>query len=514
MSLSDLMPPVEGRRTVNHHFALNHNIIDTLHKNYWIALKQTEKIAPKFKGHDAEDTARNIWKFLKEQIRYVKDDSESQDIRLPNRFVADGYGDCKSYSLFAASILGNLGLPVIFRYASYRDNPTPTHVYVYTFDNEGNQIIIDGVYSRFNSQKPFKFKKDYKMRVSTLSGLGDDSGRIRQDYASKLLARYLRFTARNPKAIYRAALLRNKLIQLGKLQGSLTPIPTKALERISKGNDPLFRSLALNAHAQSEGYSPASIYRGNVRIQDLDSMDGIFGIDDVGFIKVKKIFKKIGRGIKKVGKAAGKVGKAAFGAVKKLALAPARNAFLLMVKLNFRGLASKLAAANRSKVEHTWKRLGGSPSALYAAIGKGRLTKAAVKGLSSLNGIGTVDGVGALPLATALALAGPILAAFAAILKAVKAKPEETGASESETSYDKIMEDVAAAGGPTSFPPGALVTDSDTGAGEGAGVPDEEDIKQEAREASNSSFSLGGDLGKMLMWGGGAFLAGKALKLF
>ena len=119
-------------------------------------------------------TAKNVWDFMKRKITYKRDPNHKQMIRLPNRFVNDADGDCKSFALFAASILGNLGMPVTFRYAGYRDGSNiPTHVYMTTEDENGKEIIVDGVYRAFNKEKPYKFKKDYKMsRIEYISGIG------------------------------------------------------------------------------------------------------------------------------------------------------------------------------------------------------------------------------------------------------------------------------------------------------------------------------------------------------
>lgn len=167
------MPIASGRIHLENSDALNSDIIEAIHKNFKPAVSQTKNIAHDFKGRTAQETAYKIWKFLREDITYKKDPEGKQLIRLPSRFLADGTGDCKSYSLFTASILANLRLPVCFRYVSYGITPIPTHVYVVTTDSSGNEIIIDGVYKYFDKQKKYTFKKDYCMKVYTLSGHDD-----------------------------------------------------------------------------------------------------------------------------------------------------------------------------------------------------------------------------------------------------------------------------------------------------------------------------------------------------
>lgn len=65
-------------------------------------------------------------------------------------------------------------------------------------------------------------------------------------------------------------------------------------------------------------------------------------------------------------------GRGFFQQTKKIALAPARGAFLLIVKANFRGLASRLAKAPAEKLAGFWGKLGGDKNKLNAAINDGK----------------------------------------------------------------------------------------------------------------------------------------------
>ena len=70
---------------------------------------------------------------------------------------------------------------------------------------------------------------------------------------------------------------------------------------------------------------------------------------------------------------------------KKIALAPGRGAFLLILKANFRGLATRLAKAPAEKLAGFWGKLGGDKNKLMAAINDGKSKK-------PLLGMGEVDG--------------------------------------------------------------------------------------------------------------------------
>jgi hypothetical protein len=136
-----------------------------------VATAQTKKIAKNFKGRNEKETAAKVFNYLKNQVNYKADRNE-QNVQLPSAIMRDRQADCKSYSLFTMGVLNNLGIPAKLRYASYANDPTPTHVYVVT--NKGT--IIDAVYGKFNAEKPYTHKKDKAisgMNINYISGIGN-----------------------------------------------------------------------------------------------------------------------------------------------------------------------------------------------------------------------------------------------------------------------------------------------------------------------------------------------------
>lgn len=137
------------------------------------ASTDTLKFAKTLRGNTVLETCQNIWAYVKQNIRYKVDPPGVQWVKSPARLMADGVGDCKSFSIFTASILKNLGIPFVYRFVSYsKGNPTPTHVYVVAFD-AGTPILIDAVWDGdFNTEKDYQHKKDYDMsKISYLAGL-------------------------------------------------------------------------------------------------------------------------------------------------------------------------------------------------------------------------------------------------------------------------------------------------------------------------------------------------------
>jgi hypothetical protein len=118
--------------------------------------------------------------------------------------------------------------------------------------------------------------------------------------------------------------------------------------------------------------------------------------------------------------------------VKKVLLAIPRNAFLGLIRLNFRGLATRLNNQNKkdpAKVKAMWLRLGGNPERLLEPLRKGALKKRLL-GVDAFNAMDfeyTINGVSEPATAAALlASAAPIIAVVSKFLKNQQ-EPEASG---------------------------------------------------------------------------------------
>lgn len=162
-------PNYEGIDSVYKTKADNKDIRDLLEKLVPKAKGQMLEFSKRFKGNTEEQTCKNIFNYLMNNFTYIAD-GEEQVIKLPSALLKKKIGDCKSYALFTASVLENLGIPYTITYASYNSNPIPQHVYIVT----KNGCIIDAVYGKFNQEKTpiYKYKKD--MNVRYMAGIGCD----------------------------------------------------------------------------------------------------------------------------------------------------------------------------------------------------------------------------------------------------------------------------------------------------------------------------------------------------
>jgi len=92
---------------------------------------QVKDFAASLKGRTVEETCSNVWGFIKHNISYKIDPAGVQWIKTPARLWSDKVGDCKSFSVMAASLLAHNGITPTLRFTSYnRFNKIPTHVYV------------------------------------------------------------------------------------------------------------------------------------------------------------------------------------------------------------------------------------------------------------------------------------------------------------------------------------------------------------------------------------------------
>ena len=141
-----------------------------------------DKIYKYFEGMSVEATCRNIWDFLKQNVKYGIESENYQYLKSPASVLNTPSSDCKSYCLFSSGIASayqrNTGkdIDVIFRYASYDpfDN-TPEHTFCVVKDGN-KEYWIDPVLNKFNQRKePYtyinkKLKKD-NMALIALAGI-------------------------------------------------------------------------------------------------------------------------------------------------------------------------------------------------------------------------------------------------------------------------------------------------------------------------------------------------------
>lgn len=105
-------------------------------------------------------TLRNVWEFVKSNLKYKADSRGREVVKSPAALFEIGRGDCKSFSIAVAALLRALGFDGIrYRFAAYDKGQEVTHVYV-VVKSGGKDVILDAVHTRFDEQVKYAFKRD------------------------------------------------------------------------------------------------------------------------------------------------------------------------------------------------------------------------------------------------------------------------------------------------------------------------------------------------------------------
>ncbi len=362
--------------------------------------------------------------------------------------------DCDCMSIFCGSMMYALGIPFGLRIAGYSGGDYQ-HVYCVAYNYDGSPIICDPVMDSFNKEKPPSIQKTISVLSTTskmalqgtdiyvLDGVDEnapsDTGVNVYSEASDgslLLVGTLGDKAKRKQK--RAAKQTAKAAKKqSKAEKKATKKPKKAAKILKRAADrakTLTEKAAKNtaeaevAQAKKSGDKEA-VKTAKEHLKDVKK-------------QIKQARKEDGRGfIRKAGKAMAKV------TVKASLLIP-RSAFLLLLRLNFRGISRRLAnnQAAYDKFEKIWKKLGGSASKLKKNIEAGKGKKAlfgskgkkgdavgqlyelgqVLAGCGCLGNLGSLGDGGATGFAAAVASAAPIIAKVVSVMREVGDSIPET----------------------------------------------------------------------------------------
>jgi hypothetical protein len=339
------------------------DIINVVVQDYKDNRHQVKQLAQTLKGKTVLETASNVHAFVRNNIRYQLDPAGKQFSKTPSRTIADGFGDCKSYSILAASLLHNLGIKHGLKFVNYSNaHNNPTHVYVVAFDGN-TPITVDACLPHANSEKPYNPKSErliMSTEIHSLSGVGNaaqvnpNRRNNRQRSGKGGGRRFWRFNTKGPTsaADMDLGLLREKLFldyQEARKKANLKDpkqvqelnAKVWALRGVTDAHDALRRG----DYAEVEGigsalehgvYVPGESHADVPYLiqQEYNRVSGIGSVDEeaIGRLKLKKakVFKKVGKAVaKKVGKTvrkAAKVAKKGIRAAVKVVSFPARLA--------------------------------------------------------------------------------------------------------------------------------------------------------------------------------------------
>ena len=163
------------------------DIMDGIEQWHGKYKKEYDKISGLFVGETSRKTAANLFNFLKGNVEYRIETEAKQTLKSPAAIIAQGYGDCKHYSLFIAGVIDSINrnylkrIPWTYRFASYKlFDETPQHVFVVINPGTNKEIWVDPVLSRLDQKKPYTNAIDSNnMALVGISGVHGQVGGIK-----------------------------------------------------------------------------------------------------------------------------------------------------------------------------------------------------------------------------------------------------------------------------------------------------------------------------------------------
>jgi hypothetical protein len=146
-----------------------------------------------FKSGDPLEDAINCCRYIRRNVTYKADGFAEQNIQLPGRmFEETKQADCKSFSLAFVGMMIALGHDAGFRFASYRPNKIPTHVYNYVVCN-GKKFTFDACVENLKESPRHTFISDMKVQYLT--------GTPEMEYIGKERGKFFKNLAKGAKKV-------------------------------------------------------------------------------------------------------------------------------------------------------------------------------------------------------------------------------------------------------------------------------------------------------------------------
>jgi hypothetical protein len=175
--LSGIDHPIVGYKGFRRTLKENASLDDTLENMKRIAIRdsyQVKELAFDLMGRSTEETARNLWEFIRENLHYKLDTEGIEELRTPSRTLHDRIFDCDDATILISAVLLNLGINHEYRITAYKKKGKFTHIYPVAFDENGQEYVIDTVpeIPHFGyEEQPIIDLKTLSMELHELSGV-------------------------------------------------------------------------------------------------------------------------------------------------------------------------------------------------------------------------------------------------------------------------------------------------------------------------------------------------------
>jgi len=151
MNLLSQLDSFKNKQKIISYDQSTNDIINAILRQHNRSLNDYDKIYSYFDNGDVYSTAKRIFNYLKENIKYQIESENTQTVGTPSYILATKKGDCKHFSLLFAGLLDayrrNTGqkFDLAYRFASYDGSKTPEHVFVVINPGSNNEIWCDAV---------------------------------------------------------------------------------------------------------------------------------------------------------------------------------------------------------------------------------------------------------------------------------------------------------------------------------------------------------------------------------
>lgn len=216
------------------------------------AVRQFNQVPTTIKTGNLLKDATAACMYVRDRVKYKADGFNFQDIQMPGRmFYGTKQADCKSFSLAALANLLSKGYEGGFRFASYRPNKIPTHVYIYVLDKSGNKFTFDPCIKNLKESNKATYILDMDVRYLSepfveITGRAERKARRQQRREERKERREERREDRaerradgdKPKAVAKVALAPSRAAFLGLVALNFRGLATrlnKAIGKDSKG---------------------------------------------------------------------------------------------------------------------------------------------------------------------------------------------------------------------------------------------------------------------------------------
>ena len=168
--------PISGKTYPLKRYADVHDTIFAIKRIIVQQYTVVSDLAKNLQGNNEQETFKNIWNFVRNNILYQNDEKGKEQLRRPQRTLHDKTGDCDDFSILISSILMNLGIKHELLVTAYKKESQWQHIYPVAYDTQGNRFVIDCVpeIPYFNYEaKPIINKIIINMKLEELGELGE-----------------------------------------------------------------------------------------------------------------------------------------------------------------------------------------------------------------------------------------------------------------------------------------------------------------------------------------------------